>query len=119
MTHVVRLLFDENLSHRLVARLASPFPDSVHVRTLGLLGGQDGAVWAHAAAQGLTIVTKDDDFRQMSFLRGAPPKVIWLVVGNGGTSRIAKLLEQRRDAITDFVQHPTETLLVLRSLHGG
>ncbi len=111
---MVRLLFDENLSHRLVARLAELFPDSLHVRTLGMLGCQDAAVWRHAAAEGLTIVTKDDDFRQLSFLRGAPPKVIWLVGGNARTARLAELLEQHRNRIHDFVAHASEALLVLK-----
>jgi predicted nuclease of predicted toxin-antitoxin system len=58
----------------------------LHVRELGMLGDDDDLVWARAASDGLTIVTKDDDFRQFSFLRGAPPKVIWLVVATPARS---------------------------------
>lgn len=111
---MVSLLFDENLSHRLVPRLADVFPGSVHVRSLGLLGCKDAEVWARAAAERWVIVTKDDDFEQLSFLRGSPPKVVWLVAGNAGTQRIAQLLEQHRDEIAAFVAHPSEALLVLR-----
>jgi predicted nuclease of predicted toxin-antitoxin system len=32
----MKLLFDENLSHRLVAQLGAEFPGSVHVRDVGL-----------------------------------------------------------------------------------
>ena len=60
------------------------------------------------------IVTKDDDFRQLSFLRGAPPKVVWLVVGNAGTERIAELLEDRRKVIETFATNADEALLLLR-----
>jgi predicted nuclease of predicted toxin-antitoxin system len=31
----MKLLFDQNLSHRLVSALASEYPDSVHVRDVG------------------------------------------------------------------------------------
>jgi hypothetical protein len=37
-------------------------------------------------------VSKDDDFRQLTFLHGAPPTVNWPRVGNGPTSVISSLL---------------------------
>ena len=74
----MRLLFDQNLSHRLLQRLADVYPDSRHVRDVGLARAADDLVWMHARDNGLTIVSKDADFHQRSFLFGAPPKVIWL-----------------------------------------
>jgi predicted nuclease of predicted toxin-antitoxin system len=52
------------------------YPDSQHVREVGLSEATDEAVWRHAVEQGLTIVTKDADFHQRSFLFGHPPKVV-------------------------------------------
>lgn len=72
----MKLFLDENLSHRLVARLQTIFPDSAHVDEVGLHGQSDTAVWDYASRYGFVIVSKDDDFRQLSFLRGHPPKVI-------------------------------------------
>jgi len=46
----MKLLFDENLSHRLVDRLAAEFPGSIHVRDVGLKAVGDPKVWAYAAA---------------------------------------------------------------------
>jgi len=37
----VKLLFDENLSHRLVAVLGDVYPGSVHVRQVGLEQASD------------------------------------------------------------------------------
>ncbi|MGH8729532.1 MAG: DUF5615 family PIN-like protein [Burkholderiales bacterium] len=68
------------------------FPDSQHVDGAGLRGQPDTAVWQHARQYGFAIVSKDDDFRQLSFLHGAPPKVIWLSVGNAGTNAILTCL---------------------------
>ena len=79
----MRLLFDQNLPVRLVPALAELYPDSVHVRQLGLERADDDSVWKHAAAHGLTIVSKDADFHQLSFVRGQPPKVIWIRRGSG------------------------------------
>lgn len=49
----------------------------------------DLQIWQYALEHGLTIVSKDNDFRQLSFLYGPPPKVIWLSVGNAGTDIIS------------------------------
>ena len=97
-----------------VARLAAAFPASQHVRSVGLRGRPDVDVWDYAAAHALIIVTKDDDFRQLSFLRGAPPKVVWLVVGNAPTANVARLLELNQAEIERFRTDADETLLVLR-----
>lgn len=59
------------------------------------------------------LVSKDNDFRQLSFFRGQPPKVIWLSVGNAGTDAIADLLTQQHSVVKDFHSNPEESLLVL------
>lgn len=107
------LLFVENLSPRLVALMRLPFPGCQHVELLRLRGQSDLTIWELAAARGLTIVSKDNDFRQLSFLKGPPPKVVWLSVGNAGTERIADLLGRNCDRIAAFESQPEEGLLVL------
>ena len=109
----MKLLLDENLSPRLVQRLASDFPGSDHVDALGLHGKSDADVWAHARQHGFVIVSKDDDFRQMSFLHGSPPKVVWLTVGNSGTDVIGLLLRNNKARIAALVEDPEESLLIL------
>ncbi len=112
----MKLLFDENLSPSLVRRVGAAYPGSAHVRAVGLRGQSDVAVWQYAQAQGFAIASKDTDFRDLSFLRGAPPKVLWLAVGNARTEAIAELLEARRARIEAFVQAPEEALLVMELL---
>ena len=58
----MKLLFDENLSYRLVARLEALFPGSAHVRGLAQTGTSDDVLWRLAAEQGFVIVSKDTDF---------------------------------------------------------
>ena len=88
----MKLLFDQNLSHYLPAGLADVFPEAAHVRDFGLQAEDDQVVWDFARDRGFTIVSKDADFRQMSFLRGAPPKVVWLNIGNCSTAQAETLL---------------------------
>jgi predicted nuclease of predicted toxin-antitoxin system len=59
------------------------------------------------------IVTKDSDFLELSLLYGAPPKVIWLRVGNAGTDAIAELLERNSARIESFAANDGEALLEL------
>jgi len=109
-----RFLLDENLSPRLVSALSEQFPGSVHVRDVQLKGQSDHQIWSFAAENGYTIVTKDDDFRGLSLLRGAPPKVLWLVVGNTSTQEILRILLVNTSAIQAFISEPTTSLLALR-----
>ena len=109
----MKLLFDQNLSHLLVTRLADLFPDSQHVRQLRLERADDQSVWDHAAAHAFCIVSKDSDFHQRSLLFGPPPKLIWVRVGNGPTSQIEQLLRDRRAEIQAFGDDPTAAFLVL------
>lgn len=98
----MKLLLDENVSPRLVAALSVEFPGSVHVRDIGLARASDAAIWAHARDHGLTILSKDSDFHQMSFLRGPPPKVIWIQRGNCSTADIEALLRSNQTGILAF-----------------
>lgn len=88
----MKLLFDQNLSRRLVSRLASAFPESAHVAEIGLDQATDEEIWTHAGAGGFVVVSKDADFRQLAFLHGPPPKVVWLRVGNVRTETIHEIL---------------------------
>ena len=111
-----RLLFDQNLAHRLVKQLHGLYPGSLHVRDVGLASAGDTEIWDYAAAHGLVIVTKDDDFRQRSIVRGAPPHVVWLRVGNCRTSEIETLLSSRVESIRDLMSDPEGALLILTRL---
>lgn len=109
----VKLLFDQNLAPRLVRDVANRFPGSRHVRDLGLQAADDRTIWDRAAADGFLIVTKDDDFRQRSFLVGHPPKVLWLRLGNCRTETVSGLLSERAADIERFAADAQSALYVL------
>lgn len=109
----MRLLFDQNLSRRLTTLLSDVFRDSLHTRQAALAQASDGVVWDYALANGLTIVSKDSDFRQRSLVFGAPPKVILLTVGNCSTGQIADILRSSAATIAAFIADPVAALLEL------
>ena len=98
----MKLLLDENVSPRLVAALRDVFPGAVHVRDIGLSRATDAVIWDYARDHSLTIVSKDSDFHQLSFVRGPPPKVIWIRRGNCTTADIAALLRFNRAEVLAF-----------------
>ena len=109
----MKLLLDQNLSHRLARALDDVFPGSRHVREAGLAAALDEEVWIFARREGFTIVSRDSDFRQRSFLHGHPPKVIWLRRGNCSTAQIEGILREARERIAAFEADPDGSLLVL------
>jgi len=109
----VKLLFDENLSESLVRRLVDVFPGSGHLRDLGLTGADDRTVWAFAATHGFAIVTKDDDFRELSIVHGAPPKLVMVSMGNCPTREIETILRRNREAMERFNDDRVTSLMEL------
>jgi predicted nuclease of predicted toxin-antitoxin system len=98
----MKLLFDQNLSYKLCTQFPDIFPDSGHVRVLGLAQSADRDLWQFAGANGYTLVTLDADFAELAALRGPPPKVIWLRCGNQPTLTVARLMRQNAEAIAAF-----------------
>ena len=110
----MKLLFDQNLSPRLAMRLADIFPGSSHVFWLGLDRAADEVVWEYARAEGYLLVTKDVDFSELSTLRGFPPKVIWLRLGNCTATQIEALLRRHFDAVQNLADDDAIGILTLR-----
>ena len=109
----MKLLLDENLSDRIIVRIADLYPGSIHVKTVNLIETDDGVIWTFAAQHEYTIVSKDSDFRHRSILFGHPPKFIFMRVGNCPTSLIIRLLRENYNVIDEFVGAPDRNLLVL------
>jgi predicted nuclease of predicted toxin-antitoxin system len=109
----VKLLFDENLSHRLVEQVTDVYPGSIHVRDVGLLGAADTQIWEYAAEHGFLLASKDTDFYQRSLVFGAPPKVVWLRIGNAPKASIATMLRERYLQVRRFVDDAEATFLPL------
>ncbi len=109
----MKLLLDQNISYKLVKRLADVYPGSKHVRQVGLWEADDLAVWDYARDNGFVIVSKDEDFHQRSFLAGSPPKVVWLRLGNCTTQDIEDALLRNQVVLTDFAAQEDAAFLVI------
>jgi predicted nuclease of predicted toxin-antitoxin system len=109
----MKLLFDENLSPKLPNRLSDLFPNSFHVRDVGMKATIDPIVWDYAKDNNLMIVSKDADMHDLSLVFGSPPKVIWLRLGNCSTLQVENLLRRDFNAIKLFHEDENLSLLAL------
>ena len=109
----MKLLLDQNISARLVETLLLHFPESRHVSRLGLGSATDLQIWDHARSNGFAIVSRDADFHHMSVLYGAPPKIVWLRLGNCSTADIGRCLLSNVERLKAFADDETTSLLIL------
>jgi predicted nuclease of predicted toxin-antitoxin system len=109
----VKLLLDENLSIRVLGDITDLYPESSHVSLLGLTRTDDSIIWNRARAEHFCIVSKDSDFHQRSLLFGAPPKVVFLKVGNCTTAKILSVLRDNHHVISKFQEDQDASLLIL------
>ena len=100
----IKLLFDQNLSYRLVSRLEAFFPGSLHVASVNLDKSSDIYLWKFAKENNFTIVTKDSDFNEICMLYNFPPHVIWLRLGNSRISAAEEVLKKYHDKICTIVE---------------
>jgi predicted nuclease of predicted toxin-antitoxin system len=109
----LKLLFDQNLSRKLVTLLADIFPGANHVQFHNLTEAEDGDIWEFAKTQDFCIITQDADFAERSHLYGSPPKVIWLRCGNTPTSHIEIIFRSSFETIQEFLSNPSLDCLEL------
>ena len=99
----MKLLFDQNISFRLIKRIIDLFPDSKQVRELGLENSSDNEIFEFAIRNDFAIVTFDSDFYNLNLIRGYPPKIIWIRTGNTTTKNLGILLRKKKDLIKLFL----------------
>ena len=109
----MKLLFDQNLSPRLVALLVDVFPESLHVRHAGLERAGDESVWHFAHDRGFAIVTRDSDFQERSQIAGTAPRIVWIRRGNCSTQEIETMLRKNSTQIAALDADPEGGFLIL------
>jgi predicted nuclease of predicted toxin-antitoxin system len=96
------LLFDQNISHKILKLLPELYIESSSVKQENLINATDKQIWKYAKRNGFTIFTQDSDFNDLNILYGFPPKIIWLRTGNLNTKSIVRVLIDNQDEISNF-----------------
>ena len=100
----MKLLFDQNISPKIIKQLDGFFQEAKQVKHVGLEDASDSAIFEFAKANDFAIVTFDSDFVDLNVIRGIPPKIIWLKTGNMITKAIAFLLSINNELIKEFLE---------------
>lgn len=109
----MRLLFDQNVSYRVVKQLKPNFFDIIGVREVGLLNADDVQIWEYARQYDYTVVTFDKDIPNIGSVRGFPPKIIWLRTGNLTNQAVVDLFLNRADEFANFIANGREGYLLV------
>ncbi len=99
----MRLLFDQNISHKILKLLPEQFAGSTSVKNEGLINYTDRHIWEFSKEHEYIIVTQDSDFNDLNLLYGFPPKIIWIRTGNLRTQSILRILIDYFDEIEKFI----------------
>ena len=70
----MKLLFDENISHRILKSLNPVFENCIHVKNISTKLKSDPEIWDYAKNNDCTIVTFDEDFYEWMLIKGFPQK---------------------------------------------
>ena len=110
----MKFLIDTQLPPKLSKYLASNGYDASHTNFSpnGHLLGDDKIIKI-AKKQGRTVITKDSDFLDNYFLKGAPPNVLLLEFGNISNKDLISLFEQHFKTVLDLFNDGS-TLVVFR-----
>lgn len=109
----MKLLFDQNISPRILKKLPPDFSECQQVRFLGLEDSSDSEIFDFAKNQGFTIVTFDSDFVDLNALRGVPPKIIYLNTGNLTTKNVSDLILDNLLSIQHYLKAESDNILEL------
>ena len=79
----MKLLFDQNISFRVIKKISALYPEAKQIKDLGLENATD-----------------------LTNLKGFPPKIIWLRIENTKTESIVNVFNKKHELIIDFIENP-------------
>ena len=107
----MKLLFDQNISPRILKKLPNDFSECRQVRLVGLEDASDSEIFEFAKTNKFVVVTFDSDFVDLNALRGTPPKIIYLNTGNLTTQSVSKLILNNLLTIQHYLSAETDSIL--------
>lgn len=112
---MIKFLIDTQLPPALSKYFLSQGYDSIH--TTHFENGhllQDLQIAAIAIDENRIVVTKDNDFLERFILKGAPPKILLLQLGNIKNAELLKFVEKEMNKITEAFGNDAQLVIVSR-----
>lgn len=107
----MKLLFDQNISPKILKKLPEDFTECEQVRFVGLEDASDFEIFEFAKINSFAVVTFDSDFVDLNALRGTPPKIIYLNTGNLTTQSVSELILNNLLTIQHYLNSETDDIL--------
>ncbi|MEX2568855.1 MAG: DUF5615 family PIN-like protein [Cyclobacteriaceae bacterium] len=109
----MNLLFDQNISPRILKILPKQFSNCQQVRFVGLEDASDFEIFQFAKKNDFAVVTFDSDFVDLNTMYGTPPKIVYLNTGNLTTQNITELLMDNILRINHYLYADADDILEL------
>lgn len=109
----MNLLFDQNISPRILKILPKQFSNCQQVRFVGLEDSSDFEIFQFAGKNDFAVVTFDSDFVDLNAMHGTPPKIVYLNTGNLTTKNITELLMDNILRINHYLDSDSDEILEL------
>ena len=101
----MKLWIDAQLSPHLAPWISERWAiEAYSVRRLGLLSASDQEIFDRAKDENVVLMTKDEDFCRLLQQQGAPPRILWVTVGNTSNRHLKQVLEKTFEALWRLFQ---------------
>ena len=100
----MKFLVDNQLPAALARWLSAKGFEAAHVLDLELNESDDERIWAHAAAQRMVVISKDDDFQNRATHRGTV-QVVWVRLGNCRNQALLDTFERQLPAVISALEN--------------
>ncbi len=113
---MLRFLIDTQLPFSLASKLKEFDFDAIHTTyfNAGHLMN-DSEIRRIAIEQNRIIITKDTDFMEYYIVKGAPPKVFLLEIGNISNKQLFQLIETNHHWITVLFAHQNADMVICQN----
>ena len=109
----MRILLDQNLSPKLIRKLADIFPGLESVYHHNLIGTADPLIFRWTQQQGIhVIINSERDFVELAERLGSLPKVICIRKCDFPSSVIEQLIRREAIRLYDFLQSDRAVLIL-------
>ena len=105
----MKFLVDNQLPAALARWLSAKGFEATHVLDLQLNDSDDEQIWAHAAAHGMVVISKDDDFHNRATHRGTV-QVVWVRLGNCRNRALLVTFENQMPAVISALERGTSVI---------
>ncbi len=102
----MKFIIDAQLSPHLAKWLTQTFElEAYSVSYLNMISASDIEIFDYAKKENAIVITKDEDFVQLLYRLGSPPKIIWLTFGNTTNERVKNILNKNIQQIIQQLEH--------------